>query len=217
MITYKQLNLNKHASALYFPTNVLDDLKAIDPYLHIIWHPYSVQWDDIINEYEGTLEDPRTIIHREFGETNMGFVYTKGDGSPVESNTWHIWREVQGIGWAHVIKLEDTHPNYVNKVLKILYNYKCFTQKYGFKSYNQLQKELQDEEREKMIKEQEQAALDWQDANNWLLRKAMDNFSRGEIKPTNPTKEIISSFSGQTHRTKLVRPISEKEGGLYTP
>lgn len=218
MLKYSDLDLSRKVTVgLDFPSYILDDLRAVDNNLYLIWHPYNVQWDDIINEYEGRLEEGRTTIHKQYGETNFGFVYTDGQGAPIQSNSWHIWRFNPDHGWAHVIKLETTHPEYVDKVLRILHTYRCFTQKYGFKSYNRLQAELKDQEREQMLKDHKEYLNAWQDENKWLRRKAMENLSRGIVTPTNPQKEIIASYAGQTNRTKIVRPLEDEEGGIISP
>lgn len=217
MLSYKDLNLRHPVQVgLDFPSNIIDDMKAIDDQLYLIWHPYRVMWDDIMNEYVGQLDDPRNFINFDYGETNFGFVLTDGQGRPKECNTWHIWRFNPDHGWAHVIKLESTDPEYLNLVLKRLYTYRCFTQKYGFKEYNDLLTELKEEEQQKMLDQHEQYHTDWMKENNWLVRKAAENMMRGKFLPTNPSKEIITSFKGQTNRSKLIVPIGEKEGGIIT-
>jgi hypothetical protein len=72
------------------------------------------------------------------------------------------------------------------------------------------------------IKESEKA--DVQELNNavmeenrWLLTRAMDNMASGRINATNPTKDIITSFSGQGNKSRIVRPLTDTEGGLILP
>ena len=45
----------------------------------------------------------------------------------------------------------------------------------------------------------------------------MENFDRGVVAPTNPEKETIVSYGGQTNRSKIVRPLDDEEGGLIVP
>lgn len=216
MLTYTQMGLHRKISpGLDFTTKTIDNLKSVDPELYLIRHPYRVLWDDIINEYEGRVDDPRNTIHLEHGEVNFGYVLTDGQGSPIEDNSWHIWRFNKDHGWAHVIKLEALHPEYIEKVINRLFNYRVFTQKYGFKSYNRLLAELKDEEREKMMRDEQDLAKSWNEENKWLVNRAKENFSRGIVKPTNPQKEIITSFSGQTNKSRIIRPIDERDGGVY--
>jgi hypothetical protein len=78
-----------------------------------------------------------------------------------------------------------------------------------------------DEEAEE-IQEKKQSDAEYlnqavQEENAWLLRRAMDNFDRGVTKPTNPEKEQIISYPGQSHRSRVSRPITDEEGGLVVP
>ena len=54
-------------------------------------------------------------------------------------------------------------------------------------------------------------------ANSGMFGRAAENMARGLTAPTAPTKEIITSFSGQTNHSKIVRPITDREGGLILP
>ena len=44
----------------------------------------------------------------------------------------------------------------------------------------------------------------------------MENFEFGRTAPTNPTKDIIMSYRGQTNKSKIIRPLNDKDVGLTT-
>ena len=78
----------------------------------------------------------------------------------------------------------------------------------------------QEEEEEKLLKNQKRAEDRFDDAhdeNAWLVRKAMDNLDRGVTAPTNPKKETIASYKGQTNKSRTVRPLDDEAGGIVTP
>jgi hypothetical protein len=190
---------------------------------------YKLLWDTIINEDEGPLEDPRYMINKNHGHMNFGFVLTNPDGSPAIEETqvekmtgegkkgaWHIWRLCEPHGWAHIIKLESTDPYYLDKVLNRLHLQAEYTNKYGFHSYNRLLESLEEEEREQLQKDKEEVFNATQDENAWLMHKAKENFKSGKTAPTNPKKEVIFSASGISNRSKIVRPLSDEEGGIIT-
>jgi hypothetical protein len=62
----------------------------------------------------------------------------------------------------------------------------------------------------------DQQFRDIQGENKAMTRKAMENLAMGITRPTNPTKDIIASYKGQTNFTKITRPITDTEGGLIT-
>jgi hypothetical protein len=53
--------------------------------------------------------------------------------------------------------------------------------------------------------------------NKSFMREVKENFERGHVKPTNPTKESIMSYPRQKNFTKTERPLEDREGGLYIP
>lgn len=206
----------KFVSGLDLPSWFNDELKSIDSNLHLVWHPHRVLWDDIINEYEGSLEDGRFTIHQEHGQENWGFVLSYGDGSPIPDRSWHIWRLCDPFGWAHIVKLEDRGEEYLNLCLKRLWRQATVRNKYGDRAYN---KELRDgaqAEHERKVVDRLDLNEQIQKQNSWHLRRAMENFERGIVKPTNPQREQIISYPGQTNKTKTTRPLEDSEGGLVT-
>lgn len=205
------------ARGLDLPSWFFDDLSAIDSHIYVIHHRYRVMWDDIMNQWEGRREDPRFCIHWEHGTMNWGWVMTDGDGAPIPENSWHLWRMCWPHGWAHVMKLECLDEQYLHFLLRRLHLQARFTDQYGHKAWNR----RMDEEAKEIQERKQEAASDLnqavQEENAWLLRRAMDNFDRGITAPTNPEKEQIISYSGQSHRSRVKRPITDEEGGLIVP
>jgi hypothetical protein len=202
-----------------FPSGFYEDLKAIDGGFYLVWHPYSIMWEDIVaNQYEGPLDDPRNAIHFEHGHLNFGYVTKNAtDDSPAEDNSWHLWRLSWPHGWAHVLKMASTHPNYLALVLSRLRLQVVWHEKYGLKSYQRLLAESDGARREELIQDQSEMLNAWQDENGWLIRRVKDNFSSGRVKPTNPQKERIMSFPGQGKRSRLIVPLSDEDAGLRIP
>lgn len=198
------------------PRAFVDDLQAIDRFLYPVFHPYRVLWDDIMNMDSGQVEDPRNTVHMEGSEMVFGFVLTDGAGKPLEDGTWHIWRWCYPHGVAHVVQLKDRDPNYLRLILKRIYTQATWTNKYGFKSYNRLLSEIEEKDREQMMKDREELFNATHEENEWLLRKAMANFDSGITAPTNPKKETIMGYGGQSNHSRIVRPLDD-EDVLITP
>ena len=173
-------------------------------------------WDDIINEYVGSMEDPRFTIHYEHGCENWGFVLTDGDGAPIPEGSWHIWRLCEP-GWAHIMKIEDKHDYYLKLLIRRLDLQARWSDKYGAKSWNRKQAVDADEIKERKQAQHQELFDAVQDENSWLMKKAMENFERGHSAPTNPTKDSIISYPNQTNRSRIVRPLDDTEGGLIIP
>ena len=193
------------------PSWFFDELKSIDAKLFIVWHPYRVIWDDIINQYEGQLSDPRFTIHREYGEENWGFVTTNGDKSPILDQSWHVWRLCEPHGWAHVIKIESKEAGYLQLLTRRLHLQGRFRDKYGDIAWNKKIRADQEELQAKALSDKQELFSAVQDENKWLMKRAMENFERGIVKPTNPQKEIISSYSGQKNRSRIIRPLDDED------
>lgn len=203
---------------LDFPTSFLDDLKGIDHNFYLVWHPFRMLWDSIINADAGGIEDPRYEIHEKYGELNFGFVLTNGEGAPVSEPRWHLWRLCEPHGWAHVLSLASQEGGYLRLVAYRMHLQAMFHDKYGgARAYQKLLDEANEEQRAKMRKDEEMYFNAWQEENQWLIDKAKDNFSRGVTAPTNPTKETVMSYSGQSKRSKLVTPLGDEAGGLIIP
>ena len=201
---------------LDIPSWFFYNLRAIDQDFYLIKHKYRVMWDSIINEYEGELEDPRFTIHEEFGALNFGFVLTDNVGSPILENAVHLWRHCWPHGWAHILKLESTESEYLKLVLRRLHIQAKFTDRYGFRAWTRRLDEEHSEENEKMMADRQYAQQCLHEENKWLINKAKENYERGNIAPTNPTRDVITSYSGQTNRSKIERPLTDEEGGLVT-
>jgi len=176
-----------------------------------------VLWDNVINEDSGELEDPRYTVHNMYGEMNFGFVLTDGAGKPIEDGSWHIWRWCYPHGVAHIIKLESREPGYLRLFLKRMMIQSQWTNKYGFRAYNRLLDQVREEDRTQLMKDRQALFDATQEENSWLMKRAIDNAASGHMAPTNPTKDSIISYPGQTNRSRIITPLDDKEGGLYIP
>jgi hypothetical protein len=192
----------------------MDDLKSIDEKLYIVYHPFAVIWDDMMNQYEGELADPRFTIHREHGEEVWGWVTTDGSGAPIPEGAWHVWRLCEPHGWAHVVRLESKHSQYLGIVVDRLHTQAQFRHRYGDIAWNRLTRTEQEEAQVKMQEDQQELFEAVQEENAWLTKNAMDNFQRGKTAPTNPTIEKVISYSGQTNHTATSRPLEDHDVGL---
>jgi hypothetical protein len=192
----------------------MDDLKAIDEKLYIVYHPFALIWDDLMNQYEGELDDPRFSIHREHGEEVWGFVTTKGDGSPIPECAWHVWRLSEPHGWTHIVRIDSKHDQYLGLLINRLHIQREFRDRYGNIAWNRLTRDEQETAQVKMQEDQQEAFEAVQDENAWLLKNARDNMSRGITAPTNPQKETITSYAGQTNKSRTSRPLDDHDVGL---
>jgi hypothetical protein len=192
----------------------MDDLKSIDENLYLVYHPFAMIWDNLMNQYEGELEDPRFCIHREHGEEVWGFVTTDGDGAPIPEGAWHVWRLWEPHGWTHVIRVDSKHDAYLKIVVERLHLQATVRDKDGDFAWN---KHLQEEQSVEQLKQQahaDEAFGAMQEENSWLTKNAMDNFERGKTAPTNPTIEKVVSYAGQKNKTATSRPLEDKDVGL---
>lgn len=200
------------------PAAFIADLKSIDTHLYPVWHQYKVLWDSpVTNEYSQGRE-----IHYAYGHLNFGFVPKDRKGAPVEEGAWHIWELCPDRGWGHVCKLESIDRSYLQIFLNRLHIQLKWNNKYGKVGMNSYQKyldQLDEESREKVMKEREEMMNAIQEENEWLVNAAMQNFKRGKVKPTNPNKSQIISYPGQRNRSRIERPLddSDRESGLITP
>lgn len=198
------------------PATFIDDLRAIDTHLYPVWHQYKTLWDSpVTNEYSEGRE-----IHYAYGHLNFGFVPRNKDGAPVEEGAWHIWELCPDRGWGHVCKLESNDTGYLRIFLRRLNAQLKWHEKYGKIGMNSYQKhldELDEQQREKMMKERQEMMNAIQEENEWFLNAAKQNYLRGKVKPTNPTKSQIISYPGQSNKSRIERPITDEEGGLIVP
>jgi hypothetical protein len=192
----------------------MDDLKSIDEKLYLVHHKFALIWDDMMNQYEGELEDPRFTIHREHGEEVWGFVTTDGDGAPIPEGAWHVWRLCEPHGWAHVVRVESKHDQWLGLLVSRLHIQKTFRDKYGDIAWNRLTRDEQEAAQIKMQDAQQEGFEAVQEENSWLLKNARDNMSRGITAPTNPMMETIVSYSGQKNKSRTSRPLDDSDVGL---
>lgn len=198
------------------PRAFIDELKAIDHNFHLVWHDYRVLWDSIINRYEGDLEDPRYTINTDYGPLTFGFVLTDGEGTPIPDNSWHLWRLCWPHGWGHIMKLESRDPDYLALLANRLHVQARFSDKYGHKSLNRLMREIEEEKMKELLEDKEEMFQVMNEENSWLMKKAAENYASGHVLPTNPTKDVIFSAPGVSNRSRIIRPITDEEGGIYT-
>jgi hypothetical protein len=192
----------------------MDDLKSIDEKLYLVYHPFAMIWDDMMNQYEGELLDPRFSIHREHGEECWGWVTTDGDGAPIPEGAWHVWRLCEPHGWAHVVRVESRHDQYLGLMINRLHIQKTFRERYGDIAWNRLTRDEQEETQIKMQDAYQEGFEAAQEENAWLMKSARDNMSRGVTAPTNPMIEKIVSYAGQTNKSRTSRPLEDSDVGL---
>ena len=205
------------ALGIDLPRAFIEDLQSIDPDLYPVFHKYRVLWDNLINLYDGEMEDPRYVVNYDYGEMNFGFVLTDGEGKPLEDGSWHIWRWCHPHGVAHIIKLESREPEYLRLFLKRLFIQSQWTNKYGFRAYNRLLDQVREEDRTQLMKDRQALFDATNEENKWLIKRAIDNAASGHIDPTNPQVEQVISYPGQTNKSRIIRPMDDTEGGLYVP
>lgn len=201
---------------LDLPSMFVHRLKTIDRNLYPVFHPYKMLWDNLINDYAGELEDPRMQVNYNYGQLNFGFVLTDGQGAPVPDGTWHVWRWCEPHGWAHIINIDCKDREYLNLLIERLWLQAQYNDKYG-SGYQKKLDEADEAMREKMKADRADLMNEISKANSGMLNRAAENFARGVVAPHNPKKEIITSYSGQGNRTKIERPLTDREGGLILP
>lgn len=209
---HENLRYRKLNPGVDLPAWFVENIRAIDDNLYFVWHPHRFLYDDIMNQYTGSMEDPRFTI----GPDTWGFCPTDGDGAPLPENRWHCWR-LCDTGWAHIFDVRSKEPSYLKKICDRLYVQAKLTAKYGPQAYIQYMKEEREKQQEKDLADRDQLFEDVQKENSWLMNKAMENFKSGVTAPTNPTRDSIYSYPGQVKRSKGVVPISDEEGGLILP
>jgi len=211
------LRFRSVSPGLDFPCGFLDDLKAIYDKLYLVFHPYRVEFQTIMNQYVGDENDPRFCIGNFESEEVWGWVLKNPDNSPIVENCWHIWELTDAPGWGHVCKIQSRDPKYLGLLAKRLYLQNLVSLKYGRRTYmkglQESQDKLQDKEKED-LKDLSNAVME---ENAWLVNSAMDNLARGVVNPTNPTKDSIISYAGQSNKSRISRPLSDTEGGLVLP
>lgn len=198
------------------PAKFFNDLKAMDPNLYLVYHPIRVlPTGPVINNYTGSSEDYRVPIHESHGFVCWGYPLTTNKGAPIPDNRWHVYRLCPQ-GWAHVITLDSKDHLYLKKVIESIY-VQVQMEKVGRKAYSAYIQAQDQAAEEKKFNKALNEFKDVQDENKWLMRKALENYQQGITRPTNPTKDIITSYRGQKNRSRIVRPLTDTEGGLILP
>lgn len=211
------LRYRKLHPGLDLPRWFIDGIRAVDSNLYFIWHPYRVLYEGMMNQYSGGIEESRYTINAHGGEEIWGYILTDNNNRPLPEEKWHCWRLCEPYGWAHVFDIKSKDPDYLKTLLNRLWLQARITEKYGFKAYARYLREEKEKEHEKQLKDEDDLFHDVQKENHWLWSKAMDEYSRGNIKPTNPEKDVIMSYKGQDKRSKITREITDGEGGLVLP
>jgi len=207
---YKKLNLGIDLPAAFY-----QDIKGIDNDLYFIYHEVETLWEDRMTEYYGSLIDPKWTIHCDLsGREIWGCPLTLPDGSYKLENRWHIWSLARDKGWSHVSNIASTEPSHLLRIVRRLWKEKMYKAKYGAIEWNHKMRRDDEDLEARKQDAKDQQFRDIQGENKALTRKAMENLERGIVAPTNPTREIITSYSGQTNHTKIIRPLTDKEGGL---
>jgi len=208
----------KCALGVDLPASFVYELRGLDEHLYPVWHQHKLLWDNIINADSGPIEDCRYTIESKFGELNFGFVLTDGAGRPRDDGHWHVWRLCRGYGWAHVVKLEVNDDSlYLSLVVKQLYLQDQFNRKYRGRGYSKYLEDLDIQKRHKEVEAARELQGDIMKTNSSIMGRVMDNFSRKITAPTNPTVDKIYSGKGISHRSRIVRPMTDAEGGLELP
>lgn len=199
----------------------LTDLQGLDKDLYPIFHPYKILWDDFVNDYVGELEDPRYEIginSGRAGELVMGHILTNGQDQPTEDGNWHIWRWSEpASAWSHVIAVESREEQYLRLLVKRLHLQATYNDKYGNRGYQKMMEEMDIEQREKAADEKADLLNEVNKANSNMMNRAMENMRSGRTAPTNPVKETIMSGAGLNNKSRMVRPLEDREGGLVLP
>lgn len=202
---------------LDLPAQFIYDLRGIDENLYPIFHPYNLLWDNLVNEYVGSLDDPRfSIVENSFkvGQLVMGQILTDGSGIPLPDGHWHIWRWCEpACAWAHIINIDNSEDNmYLNLLVKRLWLQAQYNDRYGHRGYQELMENLDIKRRAKVQEEKKELMNEIYKVNSSMVNRVIDNFHRGQVKPTNPKKESIVSYPGQKNRSRIIRPLEDREG-----
>ena len=162
------------------PSGFLDDLHAIDSRLVVIWHPWRVEFDNVMNQYTGQAEDPRFNIHlndQEFGKEEIwGWVLRGLNNTPIPENRWHIW-QAHDHGYSHVMSiapnidkdvLVSSLSSYLYFLARRIYLQGKFVDKYGAKKWYRMLHQKEEDKRDKEKEDTETMMNAIADENAWL-------------------------------------------------
>lgn len=203
------------------PSAFMHDLWSIDSHLYPIFHPYRILWDDLVNSYTGATQDERYPItensHR-VGELVMGHVLSNGQGVPTPDGSWHIWRWCEPArAWAHIIPVESKDRTYLRLLVERLWLQAKYNDRYGHRGYQKMMEEADVDQRQKIADDKNDLMGEIHKANSGMMKRIISNYERGVVDSTNPQKESVISYTGQTNKSRTVRPLEDREGGLILP
>ena len=168
------------------PSGFMHRLRSIDSHFYPVFHSYRVLWDSVINEYSGSLEDPRFQIKYGYGELNFGFVLTDGQGAPTPDGSWHIWRWCEPAGgWAHIINIDSKDPEYLNFLVERIWLQAQYNDRFG-RGYQRKLEEADLERRDKLMADRDDLMKEIGKANSGMFGRAAENMARGITAPTAP-------------------------------
>ncbi len=197
------------------PVWFISDLKAIDKRFVFVYHKWRLIWDDVMNGHTGSIDDPRFCIGEFQGRECWGWPLRDNEGNPVPDERWHLWRFAPDYGWSHIIDVDSYDPDHLKRIVGTIHEHSIMSAM-GAKRYaawKQSQEEVKEEKRIELAGDK----FDFlEKENRKLTRDAMENFEFGRTAPTNPTKDIIISYPGQKNRSRIVRPLDDKDAGLTT-
>jgi hypothetical protein len=215
-VAYKKCELG-----VDLPAQFVYDLKALDENLWPVYHPYKLIWDNFANADTGSLADPRYATFEQstkVGTLVLGHVLTDGDGQPLPDGTWHVWRWCEpAASWAHVINIDSKDPLYLNLLMRRLWLTDQYNQRYGHRGYQKMLEQADAKTRQKAADDRKDLMGEIHKANAGMVNRVIENFKRGVYKKDPPKKEIIMSGEGISNRSKIVRPVTDREGGLILP
>ena len=214
------LNYIKICPGVDLPAWFIEGIKQIDKRFHFIFHPYRVTYDNFMNQYSGSLEDPRFTISDYGGQEIWGYPLTTGTGAPIEENRWHIWRISYEAGaWCHIIDIKVNHFIYLDTILERLWLQKHITEKYGLLAWMSFIRQERELKEQRELGELDDKFSTVQNENKWLMKRAADNFASGHSAPTKPQKEQILSYPRQSNRSRITRDLTgnDKESGIWLP
>jgi hypothetical protein len=210
-LVYRKLHLG-----LDLPAEFYQSIKGIDDSLYFVYHPVEVLYEDIMTHYTGRTDDPRWCINESYGQEIWGYPLTLPDGQFKPDETWHIWQLYRNVGWLHVSNIASREPSHLLRIIRRLGREKIFKARYGAFEWNHKMRQDDEDLEARKQDAKDQQFRDIQGENKAMTRKVMENLAMGITRPTNPTKDIIASYKGQTNFTKITRPITDTEGGLIT-
>ena len=116
-----------------------------------------------------------------------------------------------------MIAVESREEQYLRLLVKRLHLQATYNDKYGNRGYQKMMEEMDIEQREKAADEKADLLNEVNKANSNMMNRAMENMRSGRTAPTNPVKETIMSGAGLNNKSRMVRPLEDREGGLVLP